>query len=97
MSDVTIDRAVIARASSAPGSGVALPFEVLSDSSDPERVPDSMPAAIPADQRYYWSVPWQNDIREAVTALRAGEYEDFDSDDPNDVVRWLFDANLDGE
>jgi hypothetical protein len=55
-----------------------------------ERVPTTMPAAIPTDQAYYWSVPWQRDIRESLDALAAGEYEDFDDpNDPNDVARWL--------
>lgn len=51
--------------------------------------PDFMPAFIPADQVYYWSIPWQQDIRESMAALAAGDYEEFNSDDPNDVVRWL--------
>ena len=48
-----------------------------------------MPASIPADQAYYWSAAWQDDIRDSLEALAGGEYEDFDSDDPNDVVRWF--------
>jgi hypothetical protein len=51
--------------------------------------PAEVPASIPTDQAYYWSVPWQTDIRESMNALSAGEFEDFDSDDPNDVARWL--------
>lgn len=48
-----------------------------------------MPLFIPCNQAYYWSVAWQKDIRESIAALDAGDYEEFDSDDPNDVVRWL--------
>jgi hypothetical protein len=49
-----------------------------------------MPAAIPADQAYYWSIPWQHDIRASLDALTAGEFVDFDDpNDPNDVARWL--------
>jgi hypothetical protein len=48
-----------------------------------------IPAAIPADQAYYWSFEWQDDIRESMAALAAGDFVDFDSDDPNDVARWL--------
>jgi|RhiMetdeSRZDD1v2_1073273.scaffolds.fasta_scaffold1059901_3 hypothetical protein len=55
-----------------------------------ERAPSLMPASIPSDQVYYWSALWQDSIREAMTALDAGEYEEFNSDDPADVVRWLF-------
>lgn len=53
------------------------------------RVPDRMPLFVSADQVYYWSFVWQSDIEESMAALRAGDYADFDSDDPNDVVRWL--------
>lgn len=52
-----------------------------------------IPAAIPSDQAYYWSFNWQEDIRESMAALAAGEYVDFDSDDPNDVARWLLDPD----
>jgi hypothetical protein len=48
-----------------------------------------MPASIPSDQAYYWSANWQTDIRESLAALKAGEYVEFDSDDPNDIVRWF--------
>lgn len=54
-----------------------------------ERIPRHMPVFVPRDQAYYWSFPWQEDIRESMAALKAGDYEEFDSDDPNDVVRWL--------
>ncbi len=53
------------------------------------KVSSTIPAFIPADQAYYWSFPWQDDVRASREALAAGEYEDFDSDDPNDVARWL--------
>ena len=55
----------------------------------PNQIPHSMPAMIPADQAYYWSASWQQDIRDSMAALDAGDFEDFDSDDPNDVVRWF--------
>jgi hypothetical protein len=53
------------------------------------------PAFIRADEAYYWSVPWQQDVRESMAALAAGDYEDFDSDDPNDVARWLLSVDED--
>lgn len=58
-------------------------------SADERRTPARMPAAIPADQAYYWTHGWQADVSESREALRRGDYEDFDSDDPNDVARWL--------
>ena len=48
-----------------------------------------MPASIPADQAYDWTHAWQADIRESRDALKRGDYEVFDSDDPNDVAHWL--------
>jgi hypothetical protein len=51
--------------------------------------PRKVPPFIRADEAYYWSFGWQNDVREAMAALAAGDYEEFDSDDPNDAVRWL--------
>lgn len=54
-----------------------------------DRVSRHMPLFIPRDQAYYWSFSWQKDIRESMAALENGDYEEFDSDDPNDVVRWL--------
>jgi hypothetical protein len=54
-----------------------------------DRLPEDMPASIPSDQAYYWSANWQTDIRESLAALKAGEYVEFDSDDPNDIVRWF--------
>ena len=49
----------------------------------------TMPAFISAEEEYFWSVPWQEDIRESLAAREAGDSRVFDSDDPNDVVRWL--------
>jgi hypothetical protein len=54
-----------------------------------------IPAFIPADEAYYWSFHWQADVLESMAALRAGDYEDFDSDDPSDVARWLLSVDDD--
>jgi hypothetical protein len=51
--------------------------------------PRIAPAFIRADEAYYWTFHWQHDVRESMNALSEGEYQDFDSDDPNDVVRWM--------
>jgi hypothetical protein len=50
---------------------------------------DETPDPLRADEAYYWSPPWQEDAREAMAARAAGESVLFDSDDPDDVVRWL--------
>lgn len=72
------------------GGQITFVHSVSISNSGPSQHPSNMPAAIPADQAYYWSVPWQDDVRESLAALKAGEFEDFsDSDDPNDVVRWF--------
>lgn len=57
--------------------------------------PRRVPAFISADEAYYWTREWQQDVLESMQALRAGEYEDFDSDDPNDVARWLLSVDKD--
>lgn len=49
------------------------------------RVPLTMPRA----QQYYWLEGWQRDEQETLEGLGAGEYEDFDGDDPEDAARWL--------
>lgn len=53
--------------------------------------PRTVPPFIRADEAYYWSFQWQEDVRKAMEARVAGESVVFDSDDPNDVVRWLLD------
>ncbi len=60
-----------------------------SSSVAPGLIPQNMPAAIPADRAYYWSVPWQHDVRDSMDALARGDYVEFDSEDPNDIVRWF--------
>jgi hypothetical protein len=75
------------RATSAPNGGsTTIP---RASATDPHRPASPVPASIPSDQAYYWSVPWQRDVREAMEAYDAGDVEVFDSDDPNDVVRWF--------
>lgn len=86
MTDATVTLSM--SATDTPNGGTVVVYESTA-STDPARVPRSMPASIPADQAYYWSHVWQEDVREAMAALEAGEYEQFDSDDPNDVVRWF--------
>lgn len=68
---------------------VSLDTDAVYAESARDRLPMYMPLFISREQAYYWSFEWQRDIRESMAALEAGDYEDFDSDDPNDVVRWL--------
>lgn len=46
-----------------------------------------VPAAIPADQAYYWSRRWQHDERESVAEIERGEAHRFE--DANAAIRWL--------
>lgn len=57
--------------------------------------PRGVPASIRADEAYYWSTRWQDDVKEALAARRAGDSARFDSDDPDDVVRWLLSVDDD--
>jgi hypothetical protein len=62
-------------------------------SSDVGRAPSRIPFSVPLDQAYYWSAKWQEAERRALDAIRLGDYVDFDSEDPNDVVRWMLSAD----
>jgi hypothetical protein len=62
----------------------------------PSRSSD-IPLFIRSDEAYYWSVPWQKDVREAMAARAAGESVVFDSEDSNDIVRWLLSVDDEGE
>jgi hypothetical protein len=54
-----------------------------------------VPLFVPADEAYYWSRHWQQGVAESMRDLQAGDFKDFDSDDPNDVARWLLDVDAD--
>jgi hypothetical protein len=70
---------------------------------DPSRVVENkdskterkVPLFIPADEAYYWSSQWQRDVRNSMEALREGEFEEFNSDDPTDAARWLLSVDED--
>lgn len=47
----------------------------------------TMPLLIPADQAYYWSVPWQESERRALEDIAGGRTRAFS--DPKDAVRYL--------
>ena len=48
-----------------------------------------IPLTIPSAQEYYWHYEWQQGEREASAEREAGDIVRFDSDDPEDIVRWL--------
>lgn len=52
-------------------------------------VAGSVPAAMSADEVFYWTRKWQADTAETLTNLNAGDAITFDSDDPRDITRWL--------
>jgi hypothetical protein len=51
-----------------------------------------IPAFIPADQAYYWSIRWQESERRALADLAAGRSRSFA--DPADAVRYLLGNDL---
>jgi hypothetical protein len=90
--DSTSDRLPSVKTNEA-GSGSVFsgtPF-VFTSSGPLER--HGIPLVIPKDQLYYWTGEWREGVRAARDALANGDYRDFDSDDPNDVVRWLLDTD----
>jgi hypothetical protein len=66
-----------------------------SASNAPAGLPRIAPVFIRADEAYYWSFHWQRDVQASMRALSEGEYEEFNSDDPNDVVRWMLSVDDD--
>jgi hypothetical protein len=86
MTRLTINTANAITSGKPVWSGSLIARTAASNSGSVER---SVPAFISADEAYYWSFNWQEDVRESMDALKAGDYEEFDSDDPNDVARWL--------
>jgi hypothetical protein len=60
---------------------------VQAASASPSYLPRHMPLFIPRDQVYYWTHEWQQGIRESMAAYEAGDYAEYDSDDPSDVER----------
>jgi len=81
---LTINTAV--QTVSTPDSWCIAPVAGVSNDA---RISRTIPAFVRADEAYYWSFRWQQDVAESMAALASGDYEDFDSDDPNDVARWL--------
>lgn len=88
MTTITLDPVV--RSGTTTGT-----IEIGQGASNTPELPRLAPSFIRADEAYYWSFAWQQDVRESMTALAAGDYEDFDSDDPSDVARWLLDVDED--
>lgn len=84
------ERVFLSRASRTP----SLPASRMA-SNGPTGAPRRVPAFISADEAYYWTREWQQDVLMSMQALREGEFEDFDSDDPNDVAHWLLSVDED--
>ncbi len=47
------------------------------------------PLFVARDELFYWTKAWQQGERESLAELDAGNGILFDSDDPEDIVRWL--------
>jgi len=56
----------------------------------PENYARRIPPSVPADQLFLWSDVWLAGEFDSADARAAGETVRFDSDDPNDIVHWLF-------
>jgi len=48
-----------------------------------------VPLTMPRSQEYYWRSVWQQAERANLAELAAGHRVTFDSDDPEDIIRWL--------
>lgn len=70
-------------------SSVTVVVGITQSNIEESRIPHDFPAAIPLDELPYWSAEWRKWELAAREALTSGEYVDFDSDDPTDVVKWL--------
>lgn len=55
-----------------------------------------VPLTMPSAQEYYWHFEWQQGEREGAAEREAGDVVRFDSDDPEDIVRWLHEPDDDG-
>jgi hypothetical protein len=85
-----IDETLLITSMSVASSGTTFGVDLSATAlSAPEPVGEDMPPVIPADQVYYWSSEWRRAIAQSHAALEAGDYVEFDSDDPNDIVRWF--------
>ena len=52
-------------------------------------VQQTVPLTMPRSQAYYWRSTWQKAERANLAELDAGDRVRFDSDDPDDILRWL--------
>jgi hypothetical protein len=78
---------VVTTATAAPnGSTIAVDAHA-SDGTDLSRLPRRMPAAIPADQLYFWTRAWQEGEAAALADLEAGRSRVFN--DPGELARYL--------
>lgn len=57
------------------------------EATGPEAGHIRIPIVMPSAQTYYWSAAWQRAEAESMADYAAGAY--VESDDPEDVIRWL--------
>jgi len=67
---------------------VAMPL--LTDQTRATAVFDRrIPLTIPSSEEFFWRFDWQQGERDTLAELEAGNAIIFDSEDPEDIVRWL--------
>ena len=79
--------------SPAPGDP-AVWHAVLSPAALPpsEYYAKDVPILMSREQEHLFSSVWREGDRESMADIESGQFQVFDSDDPDDVVRWLLDA-----
>lgn len=85
MTELTINSSAT-RAESSPDE-VSITSDSGTSNFAPERLPRRVPLFMPRDEAYYWTREWQEGIRRSMADLEAGNYTDFDSDDPDAFMR----------
>ncbi len=56
-----------------------------------KRLPSGVPLLVPLSEAYYWTREWQQGEKEAKREIEAGNYVEFDGDDPDEIRRWFDD------
>jgi hypothetical protein len=70
-------------------------LEVRSDATETSVRKQRVPLIMPSEQEYFWHFEWQQGEREAAAERDTGKVVRFDSDDPEDIVRWLHESDGD--
>ncbi len=78
------------RAEILPSEGrIAIHPRAVESTTAPTAGRRHVPLTLPSAQEYYWHFTWQEGERESLAELEAGIRIRFDSDDPEDIIRWL--------